>query len=370
MTARGHVAHLTSVHPPYDRRINVQCASLAEAGWTVSLVAKEGRFEVPGVEHLTIPPQTTRLRRMLVSSWHVFRHAYKSGANVCHFHDPELLPVGMLLSLLGRRVVYDVHEDMPLQILNKPWLTPLVRRPIALATAFVEWVATRALFSAVVAATPPIARRFAKHKTVTVQNFPEIAAPSDNQTSIPPLAERPFSAVHIGNLDENRGVREIVQALGHAQSGAGGLILAGRFSSERFEAECRALPNWSQVEFRGWLDRKQISQALADAKVGLVTLAPIPNYIESYPTKLFEYMAAGIPVVASDFPLWRSIVDGAGCGLLVNPQDPAEIAKAIDWLIEHPKEAAKMGADGQRAALETYNWRGESAKLRSLYERF
>ncbi len=367
MNARGHVAHLTSVHPPYDRRINVQCASLAQAGWQVSLVAKEGRFQVSGVEHLTIPPQNTRLRRMFVSSWHVFRRAYKSGARVCHFHDPELLPVGALLSLLGRKVVYDVHEDMPLQILNKPWLSAWVRRPIALATAMAEWIATRVLFRAVVAATPPIARRFPKHKTVTVQNFPEFA-PTQGQMSGPNFSDKTFSTVHIGNLDENRGVREIIQAMGQTQNPTGKLILAGRFSSERFEAECRSLSNWSDVDFRGWLDRDQIRQALADAKIGLVTLAPIPNYIESYPTKLFEYMAAGIPVVASDFPLWRSIVEDAGCGLLVDPQDPGHIAQAIDWLIDHPDEAAKMGSSGQRAALESYNWREEAQKLRSLYE--
>lgn len=101
--------------------------------------------------------------------------------------------------------------------------------------------------------------------------------------------------------------------------------------------------------------------------MGLVTLAPIPNYIESYPTKLFEYMAAGVPVVASDFPLWRSIVDGAGCGLLVDPADPQQIADAIDWLIDHPEEAARMGENGRRAAHDTYNWQGEASKLRALY---
>lgn len=204
MSARGHVAHLTSVHPPYDRRICVQCASLAEAGWQVSLVAQEGRFPVPGVEHLTIPVQRSRLRRTLISSWQVLRRAQQSGARICHFHDPELLPVGIVLSLLGRKVIYDVHEDMPLQILNKHWLKPWLRRPMAKLKALTEWIATRLLFSAVVAATPPIARRFAEKTTVTVQNFPEFERPGTDATAVP-LAAREDCAVHIGILDTNRG---------------------------------------------------------------------------------------------------------------------------------------------------------------------
>ena len=369
MSARGHVAHLTSVHPPYDRRICVQCASLAAAGWRVSLIAQEGRFPVPGVEHVTIPVQPSRLRRTLISSWHVFRRAQKSGAQICHFHDPELLPVGVLLRLLGRKVIYDVHEDMPLQILNKHWLKPWLRRPIALMTGLIEWIATRLCFTAVVAATPPIARRFAEKWTVTVQNFPEIDLSEDEARS-PPLAERTNCAVHVGVLDKNRGIREIIRAIGLSKKDGAKLILAGKFSGEGLEQECRALPGWSRVDFRGWLDRGQVRAALSEAKVGLVTLAAIPNYIESYPTKLFEYMAAGVPVVASDFPLWRSIIDGAGCGLLVDPSDAQAIAEAIDWLIDHPEEAARMGANGRRTARETYNWRSESRKLQALYERF
>lgn len=367
MSTRGHVAHLTSVHPPYDRRISLQCASLAADGWKVSLIAQEGRFTVPEATHVTIPPQPTRLRRSLLSTWHVFRRARDSGAQICHFHDPELLPVGVLLSLMGRKVIYDVHEDMPLLILNKFWLAPWLRRPISWVAALSEWLATRLFFSAVVAATPPIARRFPKKSTVTVQNFPEIA-PSTEAAHTAPLAERANSAVYIGILDKNRGVREIITAMGLSRNGDAELILGGKFSGDGFEEVCRALPAWSRVNFRGWLDRTQVEEALAQAKVGLVTLAPIPNYIESYPTKLFEYMASGIPVVASDFPLWRAIVNDAECGLLVDPENPQQIADAIDWLFEHPEEAQRMGANGKRAALTTYNWPGQAGKLLNLYK--
>ena len=365
---RGRVAHLTSVHMPHDPRISLQCASLTEAGWDVSLVAQEGRLAVPELNHLTIPPQASRLRRAFLSSWHVFAQARKSGAKIFHFHDLELVPVGMVLGLIGGKVIYDVHEDMPLQILSKKWLASWLRRPVAKLTALVEWVATRAFFSGVVAATPPIARRFPATTTVIVQNFPEIMAPATISTARP-FQERANRAVYVGSINEHRGVREVIQALQFSGYPQSSLILCGQFNDMELEAECRALPSWNMVDFRGWQTRDQVHQALSEAKVGLVTLLPIPNYIESYPIKLFEYMAMGVPVVASDFPLWRSIVEGAGCGLLVDPLDSKEIASAMDWLMSHPDEAAQMGVNGQQAVAETYNWPSEAAKLLALYER-
>ncbi|MCP5081683.1 MAG: glycosyltransferase family 4 protein [Alphaproteobacteria bacterium] len=343
--------------------------SLLAAGWDVCLVAQEGRTAIPGLRHLTIPMESSRLRRTFLSSWRVLRQALASGAKICHFHDPELVPVGMVLSLLGRKVVYDVHEDVPLQILNKKWLSPWLRRPMAMLTGSAEWLATRLFFAGVVAATPPIAKRFPARTTVTVQNFPEIVASAPAPTA-QTLRQRPDRAIYIGSINENRGLREIIRAVHLSNNSATSLILCGQFTDPALEAECRALPAWKRVDFRGWQTSDQVLQALSEAKVGLVTLGPIPNYIESYPIKLFEYMAMGIPVVASDFPLWRSIVEDAGSGLLVDPLNPQEIAEAMDWLMSHPEDAAQMGVNGQRAVADTYNWPGEAAKLLALYDRF
>lgn len=326
-------------------------------------------MEVPELNHLKFPPQASRLRRVFLSSWRVFARVRKSGARICHFHDPELIPVGIVLSLMGRKVIYDVHEDMPRQILNKEWLASWLRRPIAALTGIIEWVATRIFFSGVVAATPPIAQRFPPSITTTVQNFPQIKAPTAN-ASVRPLKERPDCAIYVGSINEHRGVRELIQSLHLRKNPHSSMILCGKFSNPELEAECRALPAWNRVDFRGWQSREQVQQALLEAKVGLVTLKPTPNYFESYPIKLFEYMAMGIPVVASDFPIWRDIVEKAGSGLLVDPNSPREIASAMDWLMEHPDEAAQMGANGQKAIAENYTWAGEEVKLLALYDRF
>ena len=125
---------------------------------------------------------------------------------------------------------------------------------------------------------------------------------------------------------------------------------------------------WSKVRFHGWSSRTEVANILGDVRAGLVVLHPLKNYIDSFPTKMFEYMAIGLPVIASDFPLWRRIISDVNCGLFVDPQNPEAIAKAMQWILDHPQEAEDMGRRGRKAVEEVYNWKSESVKLANLYE--
>lgn len=147
------------------------------------------------------------------------------------------------------------------------------------------------------------------------------------------------------------------------------LALGGNFASEQHEQELRALPGWRAVDFRGWLSREGVARLLGDSRAGLVLLHPRTAYYDSLPIKLFEYMAGAVPVVASDFPLWRSIVGESRCGILVDPRDPSAIAEAARWILEHPTEAEIMGQRGRAAVLERYNWNGEYPRLIQMYDR-
>lgn len=362
--------HLTSVHHACDTRIfHKECRTLAKVGYEVVLIAPHNRDEtINGVRIQAVPKPKGRRERMTRTAWRVYREAWQDNAGLYHFHDPELIPIGLLLKARGKRVIYDVHEDVPRQLLSKYWLPRWSRRALAWITETVEDLSAR-VFDGIVAATPTIAQRFPPQKTVTVQNFP----PLDQLTPPQPLdtaQEQSPLIVYVGGMSITRGIKEIVQAMTllpesrHVQ-----LVLAGMFQPPELEAELRQMPGWKRVKFVGWQDHQGVTQLLSTAQIGLVLLHPIINYLDSYPVKLFEYMAAVLPVVASNFPLWKAIVEGNECGLTVDPLNPKEIAQAIEYLLDHPKVRQKMGENGRRAVLEKYNWENEAKKLLALYER-
>ncbi|MCD6308768.1 MAG: glycosyltransferase, partial [Candidatus Latescibacteria bacterium] len=181
--------------------------------------------------------------------------------------------------------------------------------------------------------------------------------------------ERDDAVAYVGSLTLDRGVEEMVEAVGLAAGKTRvRFLLAGDFVSRDDEKKVRMLPGWKYVDFQGRTSRTETAALLGRAKAGLVVCRPQSNYMRAYPTKLFEYMAAGIPVVASDFPLWRGIVGSSGCGIMVDPLDTEAVSGAVVRLLEHPREAEEMGRRGREAVLDRYNWDNEEKTLLELYE--
>ena len=365
------VCHFSSVHPGLDIRIyRKQCVSLAQAGFDVHLVigADDAQIAEAAGAGVTIHPLAPlsggRLRRMVAQTWRCYRTARALNADVYHFHDPELIPYGLLLSWQGRKVIYDLHEDLRADIHSKQWIPAPLRRAIGGVARGVEHFAARR-FAAMVAATPYIGALFDKSaaRVAVIHNYPTInelaAAASTTVTAIPR-----DSVCYVGAINEMRGIRHIVQALEMAPVR---LLLAGVFDPPALRVELMAYRGWRQVEEYGFVDRRGVGEIMARSVCGLVTLKPEPNFVNSLPIKLFEYMSAGLPVIASDFPLWRGIVEEAECGICVDPENPNAIAKAINFLLMHPDVADEMGRNGRRAAESKYRWDREGEKLVALY---
>jgi glycosyltransferase involved in cell wall biosynthesis len=365
---RSKVVHLTSVHDARDERIfRKECRTLRDAGYEVVVVgpAREAGL-VDGIEIVPVTPPGRRLERMTRTAREIHAHAVAARADLYHLHDPELLAVGLRLKLSGRRVVYDAHEDLPAEVLTKSWIPPRYRRAVSVAVRAVPTIAGRA-FDAIVAATPKIAERFPARRTVIVQNLPylsEFDACGRGEIVSPPVV------AYVGGIEALRGIREMVAAMAILPASLGAkMVLVGEFDPPGLEAEMRQCPGWSRADFLGRQGREEVVGILQAARAGLLLFQPAPNHAYSQPTKLFEYMAAAIPVIASDFPRWREIIGESRCGLLVDAADPSRIAAAIEWVLTHPAEAAAMGQRGREAVLSRYNWRSEGDKLLALYAR-
>ncbi len=365
---RKSVCMMSSAHSAFDVRIyEKEAKSLAAAGYEVAIVVPhENDEEVSNVQIKAVPRPVDRRRRMTSTVWEVYRRAEKLRARIYHFHDPELIPVGALLKLRGRHVIYDVHEDLPRDILDKDWIAGWLRRPIAWFAGFFE-VGLASFFDAVVAATPSIARRFPKRHTETIKNFPVLQEFASPGTA---YADRPFLMAYVGGVSKIRGARQLVEAMEFLPTELGArCAIAGNFDPPALEEELASLAGWGAVDRLGWRSRLEVASLLSKARIGVLALQPVACFIESLPTKLFEYMSAGIPVIASDFPVWRKIIDSAGCGLLVDPADPRAIAEAAAWLFKHADEAEEMGCRGAAAVKAQYTWSAEQTKLLALYSR-
>jgi glycosyltransferase involved in cell wall biosynthesis len=360
---------MTSVHDPNDTRITQkECATLASEGFDVALVAPGVAAALPsGVRHHPVRLPRNRFERFTKTILAVYRAARDERADVYHFHDPELIAAGLALRLGGARVVFDVHEDVPRDIETKPWL-PVPLRPIASAVAAVVLRGTQRCFDGIVSATPSIASGFDHPKSIVVRNYPRLdeLVCGDQRGA---FEMRPKAAIYLGSIGVLRGVEQSVAAMADPSMAADArLVLAGSFESEALRAEIEAIPGWERVQAIGKVSRKAIPSLLAATRVGLVVFQPAPNHERAMPTKFFEYMAAGLPVIASSWLReYREIVERYECGILVDSRDSAQIAAAMCRLFENPGEAQAMGERGRQAVLGRFEWASEARNLVALY---
>lgn len=122
------------------------------------------------------------------------------------------------------------------------------------------------------------------------------------------------------------------------------------------------------IKFIGKINRTEVNALYGKARAGIVIYQPAQNHFDAQPIKMFEFMAAGLPVVASNFPLWKGILEGAECGICVDPQNADEVKNACVKLLNNPQLAEEMGRRGREAVLEKYSWNSEEKALLSLYE--
>ncbi|MBC8487848.1 MAG: glycosyltransferase family 4 protein [Bacteroidetes bacterium] len=359
------VCHITTVHPEKDVRIFYkECKSLAKHGFEVKLIVINGKsFTEDGVEVIGVPCNYSgRLQRFLKAPKAAYRKALQVDAGIYHFHDPEFLPYANKLKRKGKKVIYDVHEDLPRQILSKYWINKNIRKIISSATERFENSVCKKL-DFIITATPFIRNRFINinPNVLDINNFPVL----DFEKELPDWSCRENKVCYIGSLTKVRGITELVKSLSYIEGVT--LELGGTFSPEEYRNEIIKTEGWDRVTEYGFVNRKTADEIMARSVAGMVNLHPIINYIDSLPVKMFEYMEAGVPVIASNFPLWKEIVEDNNCGICIDPFKPDQIARAINSIVENPQQAEEMGRNGLRIVKEKYNWEIEKKKLVSIY---
>jgi len=360
------ICHLTSVHNRNDTRIFVkELPTFIKAGYSVNIIVADGKGEEERnkIYISDVGSPRNRIFRIIFTTRKVYKKAHKINADVYHFHDPELIPAGLKLIKSGKKVIYDVHEDVPRQILSKHWIPVFVRKKISRIFEKYEDRAASKL-SSIITATDVIRDRFIvnnKH-CCSVKNYPDL-----NEFPSPgPFKDRKNEIVYIGSITRVRGVFEMVRSLKWVDTQ---FNLAGDFQPVSIHEEIEKLPGWEKVNELGNVYREQARILLDRSRVGLVTLHPIVNYLDALPVKMFEYMAAGIPVVTSDFKLYKHIIESDNCGICVDPLNPQQIADAINYLLNNEEVAEEMGKNGRRAVEEKYNWESEGKKLIEFYNK-
>ena len=368
------VSILTSVHPCFDVRIfEKQARSLSQAGYEVTLVGIADFEErtVDGIRVLGLPQPSTRALRPL-NWWRILRIALRERADLYHFHDPELLPVGGLIGkLTGRPIVYDVHENYPEDILTKEWVPSALRGVLSLLFRVFEDNAVR-FVDGVVVVNEHLAERFkGKSRVATVFNYSRLDSAANAEHSREGAEHQPVRYfIYAGRISDDRGLHECAQALGRLEESDVELHCAGRMGhvgEEGFRELLEGQRPHSRFKYLGLLPHEAIPPLLQDALAGLLCFRPTPNNVLGTPNKLFEYMSSALPVIASDFPFIRQVVLEADCGILVQAEDVEEIASAMERILRDPENAARMGRNGLQAIKERYNWQREEKKLLSLY---
>lgn len=360
------VCHVTSAHNRYDVRIfEKECTSLAKKGYDVTLIVNDN-YDDETIGNVKIISTNykykNRIDRIFNSQKYILKKAIEVDADVYHLHDPELLIIGNKLKKTGKKVIFDSHEDVPAQIIDKQWIPQLLRSIISEIYGVYEKRSVKG-YDAVISVTPHILERFEKinSNSIMITNYPianKIQVRKDNYVN---------KICFAGGISEQWNHDKIINSIENIDGIE--YILAGSGTKEYLNL-LKSLSGWKKVKYVGKIPHDDVNDIYSESVAGMAL-----NYSNQIKgtgtlgnTKIFEYMEAGLPVICTNYKLWEKIIDEYKCGICVNPSNVKEIRTAILFIINNKDKAVKMGQEGRRAIKEKFNWNIEEQKLLELYK--
>ncbi|NOY76869.1 MAG: glycosyltransferase family 4 protein [Calditrichaeota bacterium] len=371
------ICMLSTVHRSNDVRIFYkEAVSLSQSGFQVVLLIHDdsGDRVDRGVYLKAIGPSPKRKSDRLPSLFKIYKMALAEKADAYHFHDPELLPVGFLLRMRTRRpVIYDSHENYAATAFARDWIPDRIKSWVSFVVNKAEVFISRRLTVVITVVEDQDARFRRSHcKTLPIYNYPILAFFPD---PVKPWEDRPIHAAYVGGLSMARGVRTLLGIAKKIKTIIPDfrMLLIGPFSDPFVEKEALAQIRRNQLEetiiYDGVLPSESIGQRLQQVKLGLIPFEKNPKFEKMFiPTKLLEYMASGMPIIASDFPSNRLFIEKYSLGKLVPPGDVDAFVEAIVHQLRDREGSIEISKRGVEIARKSYRWENEAAKLIHFYQ--
>ena len=361
------VCHVTSAHTRYDVRIfEKECTSLSKNGYDVYLVVNDDKEdEIKNGVHIVSTRFLPRNRkeRIIDSMSHIVAKAKSIDAEIYHFHDPELMRVFSKLKNDKCKMIFDAHEDTQKQIMDKEWI-PLLLRKIVSSTFGAYQKGKMKKYDALITVTPQIAEKLKKYNNNVhiVTNYPILSQNKGFKESVQDERYVFFA----GGISEQWCHETIINALENKN----GLRykLAGS-ADDKYLEKLKQCKGWGNVDFLGKIKHSEVEDIYRGAIAGMAVneCTQIKGEGTLGNTKLFEIMAASVPVICTDYRLWKEIIENNECGICVESHNSNQIADAINYLANNPDTARTMGENGRKAVEEKYNWDTQSKILLELY---
>lgn len=367
------VCHFSSVHHQTDTRVfHRECTWLAK-DFEVTLIAI-GHFsgKKSGVHLIGIPKPTSRIKRIIHTTRKVYQEALKQQADIYHFHDPELIPYAWLLKLKGKKVVYDVHENVTESLKDKRWL-PFKGLFIMMYLWFDRLAASA--FSIVLAEQwyeKVYHRRYPNTHFTLVRNYAPAGLLSAFSTTQRYPLNGPLRIFYMGSIDELYCYKAMLEAIYLLNKNGldTELKLIGWYS-EQTMSSIEQLPYWSSIKNKifmpGFMEVTEGYKHSLNCQMAFSFVSDNLNVSQSFPRKMYEYMHVGLPVVSSGHNLYKNMVETHALGLCVTHTTGAEIAEAVRNLLNSKTYLNQLAQNNLTAANTHFNWETEYTALKQLY---
>jgi glycosyltransferase involved in cell wall biosynthesis len=369
-----NVCVITSMHGAYDVRIfQKQCKSLVSRGYRVTLIAPHDREEVKDdVRIIPFKKSKNKFTRIYNAVFTLFWMALRESSNVYHLHDPDLLITGALLKLVGKKVIVDVHEYYPKYVMEAASIPYGIRKILSRMIAIYQRVLTYPV-DQVVTITEKMAEEYRVGWTTVIHNYPidfGCRPASDQKVGVSSDdSDNKVKLLFTGMVCQKWGIEYILKALENLNDDRVQLVIVGWFMNDEYREKIINMSGWRYVDFIGKLTHREVQEVMKSADIGMAYCTAVDNHYYAEPNKLFEYMASGLPVICSDMPGIRSVVDYADGGVCVKPECVSSMMESIEYLSKNESARCSMGERARRSVEQKFNWKSEEVKLFAMYEK-